>query len=129
MLIYNRIANIRDKDDYESLVEELIDVYGDIPLIVDNIMYVSLIKSLASSNGISEIRENNNNISLFFVDKDFYSFEELKEINETFKGEMSLDLSNKASFIIPSTRNKLLDTYELLDTINKIRSKKWKRKY
>lgn len=127
--IYNRIANIRDKDDYESLVEELIDVYGDIPLIVDNIMYVSLIKSLASSNGISEIRENNNNISLFFVDKDFYSFEELKEINETFKGEMSLDLSNKASFIIPSTRNKLLDTYELLDTINKIRSKKWKRKY
>ena len=127
--IYNRIANIRDMEDYEALVEELIDVYGDIPLIVDNIMYVSLIKSLASHNGITEIRETDNIINLFFVDKDFYSFEELKEINETYKGEMSLDLSNKASFIIPSTRNKLLDTYELLDTINKIRSKQWKRNY
>ena len=121
--IYNRIANIRDKEDYETLVEELIDVYGDIPLIVDNIMYVSLIKSLASQNGITEIRESNNSINLFFVDKNFYSFEELKEINETYKGDMSLDLSNKASFIIPSTKNNLLDTYELLDTINKIRSK------
>ena len=127
--IYNRIANIRDMEDYEALVEELIDVYGDIPLIVDNIMYVSLIKSLASHNGITEIRETDNIINLFFVDKDFYSFEELKEINETYRGEMSLDLSNKASFIIPSTRNKLLDTYELLDTINKIRSKQWKRNY
>lgn len=121
--IYNRIANIQDMGDYEALVEELIDVYGDIPLIVDNIMYVSLIKSLASQNGVTEIREVDNSINLFFVDKDFYSFEELKEINETYKGEMSLDLSNKASFKIPITRNKLLDTYELLDTINKIRSK------
>ena len=127
--IYNRIANIQDIGDYEALVEELIDVYGDIPLIVDNIMYVSLIKSLASANGIIEIREIDNNINLYFVDKDYYSFEELKEINETFKGDMSLDLSNKASFKIPVTRNKLLDTYELLDTINKIRSKKWKRNY
>ena len=127
--IYNRIANIRDMEDYEALVEELIDVYGDIPLIVDNIMYVSLIKSLASHNGITEIRETDNITNLFFVDKYFYSFEELKEINETYRGEMSLDLSNKASFIIPSTRNKLLDTYELLDTINKIRSKQWKRNY
>ena len=121
--IYNRIANISDKEDYESLVEELIDVYGDIPLIVDNIMYVSLIKSLASANGIKEIRETDKSVYLFFVDKDYFSFEELKEINENYKGELRLDLSNKASFILPSSKNKLLDTYELLDTINKIRSK------
>ena len=42
---------------------------------------------------------------------------------------MKLDLSNKPAFIIPVTKNKLLDTYELLDTINKIRSKQWKRNY
>lgn len=121
--IYNRIANIDDMKDYEALVEELIDVYGDIPVIVDNIMYVSLIKSLASTNGIGEIREIENNIFLFFTDRDHYSFEELKGINESYKGEMKLDLSNKPAFIIPVTKNKLLDTYELLDTINKIRSK------
>src|SRR5699024_9508343 len=76
--IYNRIANIEDKHDYEALVEELIDVYGDIPVIVDNIMYVSLIKSLASVNGITEIREDANNISLFFENREYFAFEELK---------------------------------------------------
>lgn len=127
--IYNRIANIDDKRDYEALVEELIDVYGDIPIIVDNIMYVSLIKALGSVNGITEIREVDNKICLFFSDRDFYSFEELKGINESYKGEMSLDLSSKPAFKIPVTKSKLLDTYELLDTINKIRSKWWKRNY
>ncbi|WP_311481950.1 transcription-repair coupling factor [uncultured Anaerococcus sp.] len=121
--IYNRIAKINDKKDYEDLVEELIDVYGDIPVIVDNIMYVSLIKSLASLNGVNEIREIDDNINLFFVDKDYYTFEELKSINQSYRGQMSLDLSHKPAFIIPATKNKLLDTYELLDTINKIRSK------
>lgn len=127
--IYNRIASIEDKKDYEALVEELIDVYGDIPVIVDNIMYVSLIKSLASSNGITEIRENDNGINLFFANRDYYTFEQLKGINEGFKGKMSLDLSTKPSFIIPSSKTKLLDTYELLNTINKIRSKLWQRNY
>ena len=36
---------------------------------------------------------------------------------------MSLDLSDKPAFIIPAIKTKLLDTYELLDTIKKIRSK------
>ena len=105
------------------MVEELIDVYGDIPIIVDNIMYVSLIKALGSANGITEIREVDNKICLFFSDRDFYSFEQLNGINESYKGEMSLDLSSKPAFKIPVTKSKLLDTYELLDTINKIRSK------
>lgn len=121
--IYNRIANIENKSDYEALVEELIDVYGDIPIMVDNIMYVSLIKSLATANGFIEIREIGNSIDLFYADKDYFTFEELKSINEAYKGEMSLDLSNKPAFKIPTTKSKLLDTYELLDTINKIRSK------
>lgn len=120
--IYNRIASISNIKDYEDLVEELIDVYGDIPIIVDNIMYVSLIKSLASKNGITEIRETNDQISLFFASRDYFSFEELKKINESYRGDMSLDLSGKSSFKIPSSRSKLLDTYEILEIINKVRS-------
>src|SRR5699024_5820642 len=55
--IYNRISKIKDLEDYDILVEDLIDRYGDIPLMVDNIMYISLIKSMASKLGIYEIRE------------------------------------------------------------------------
>lgn len=55
--IYNRIASIQNQNDYDELVADLIDVYGDIPLMVDNLMYISLIKSLADELLFSEIRE------------------------------------------------------------------------
>lgn len=120
--IYNRIASIQDEADYDELVGDLIDVYGDIPLMVDNLMYVSLIKSLADLLGFSEIREKKGNVNIYFKDKDKFSFEELAEINESFNGEMSLDLSTNPAFMIPVSKNKLLDTFELLKTIKTVRS-------
>ena len=41
--MYTRISRIETLEDYSFLVEDLIDRYGDIPLMVDNIMYVSLV--------------------------------------------------------------------------------------
>ncbi|MDD7464002.1 MAG: transcription-repair coupling factor [Anaerococcus sp.] len=119
--IYNRISKIKDLEDYDILVEDLIDRYGDIPLMVDNIMYISLIKSMASKLGIYEIREKKDIVYLYYEDRDKYSFEELSRINENFIGDLSLDLSNKPAFKINYGKNKLLDCYELLKTINEIK--------
>lgn len=121
--IYKRIALIQDDDDYNELVGDLIDVYGDLPVMVDNLMYISMIKALADELKFSEIREKKGNVNIYFKDKDKFSFEELAEINETFEGDMSLDLSNKPAFMIPVSKTKLMDTYELLKIIKKVRSK------
>lgn len=85
-------------------------------------MYVSLIKSLAEVIGFKEIREIKGNVNLVFADRDFFSLEELKQISERYKGEMKIDLSTNPSFKIPSTNKKLVDTYELLEIIEKMRS-------
>ena len=121
--IYNRIARIQNQEDYDELVADLIDVYGDIPIMVDNLMYISLIKSMADELLFSEIREKSGNVNIYFENKDAFSFEELAEINQSFERDMSLDLSTNPAFKIPVSRNKLLDTYELLKTIEKVRSK------
>lgn len=126
--IYKRIAKIENSHDYDILVEDLIDIYGDIPIMVDNIMYVSLIKSLAGETGFKEIREKNSSINLYFENRDLFSIEELKEISQNYKSEMKINLSINPSFILPASKTKLLDTYEFLNTIRKIRSKNEKIK-
>lgn len=126
--IYKRIAKIENSHDYDILVEDLIDIYGDIPIMVDNIMYVSLIKSLAGETGFKEIREKNSSINLYFENRDLFSIEELKEISQNYKSEMKINLSTNQSFILPASKTKLLDTYEFLNTIRKIRSKNEKIK-
>ncbi|WP_297281082.1 transcription-repair coupling factor [uncultured Anaerococcus sp.] len=126
--MYTRISNIESKEDYNQLVEDLIDVYGDIPVMVDNIMYVSLIKRLAEVIGFKEIREQKGYINIRFNDRNFFSIDELKEISESYKGEMKLDLSSNPAFRIPNTSTKLIDTYDLLEIIYRIRSKNEKNK-
>lgn len=126
--MYTRIASISDSDDYNILVEDLIDIYGDIPIMVDNIMYVSLIKSLAEKIGFKEIRELKGFVNLYFENREDFSLEELKEISTSFKGEMQMDLSNRPSFKIPISKTKLIDTYNLLEVIDNIRSNDEKNK-
>ncbi|MDU6064570.1 MAG: transcription-repair coupling factor, partial [Anaerococcus sp.] len=75
--IYTRISRIENLDDYSLLVEDLIDRYGDIPLMVDNLMYVSLVKSLADQLGFDEIREVKNEIKISYDDRNKFTFEQL----------------------------------------------------
>lgn len=126
--MYTRIARISDSDDYNILVEDLIDIYGDIPIMVDNIMYVSLIKSIAEKIGFKEIRELKGFVNLYFENREDFSLEELKEISASFKGDMQMDLSNRPSFKIPISKTKLIDTYNLLEVIDNIRSNYEKNK-
>lgn len=126
--MYTRIASISDSDDYNILVEDLIDIYGDIPIMVDNIMYVSLIKSLAEKIGFKEIRELKGFVNLYFENREDFSLEELKEISTSFKGEMQMNLSDRPSFKIPISKTKLIDTYNLLEVIDNIRSNDEKNK-
>ncbi|MDU5535598.1 MAG: TRCF domain-containing protein, partial [Anaerococcus sp.] len=126
--MYTRIANIENTEDYNILVEDLIDIYGDIPVMVDNIMYVSLIKSLAEKIGFKEIREKDGYINIKFANRDDFSIDELKDISQEYKGDMKLDLSANPSFRIPTTNTKLIDTYDLLEVISNVRSKNEKDK-
>lgn len=119
--MYNRIAAIDDIKDYDEIVEDLIDRYGDIPVSVDNVMYVSLIKSLASKNGFYEIVERTGTIYIKYKDRNKFTFEQLSSINEQFNSNLQMDLSTKPSFKIDSSPRKLVDCYNLLSIIDSIR--------
>ncbi|WP_311370235.1 transcription-repair coupling factor [Anaerococcus hydrogenalis] len=121
--MYKRISSIEDLEDYSLLVEDLIDRYGDIPVMVDNIMYVSLIKSMADKLGFDQIREVNGEIRISFNDRNKFSFEELSQINEDYKGELAFDLSENPAFKLPNKNTKLIDCYELLKVIKNIKEK------
>lgn len=122
--MYTRISRIETLEDYSFLVEDLIDRYGDIPLMVDNIMYVSLVKSLADKLGFDEIREVKNEIIISYDDRNKFTFEQLSQINENYHGELSFDLSQNPAFKLPNKNTKLLDCYELLKVIKNVKEKK-----
>ena len=63
--IYRRISDIRSKDDALDVVDELIDRFGEPPESIISLVDIALIRSTASTLGIYEIRQQNNNFLLF----------------------------------------------------------------
>lgn len=61
--LYKRISQIMDGSDYDDLVDEMTDRFGDLPKEVVNLMDVSLLKSRANKAYITSIVLNNAELS------------------------------------------------------------------
>ncbi|MDL2311142.1 transcription-repair coupling factor, partial [Peptostreptococcaceae bacterium OttesenSCG-928-C18] len=92
--MYKKIAAISVEEDYDEVVEELIDRFGDIPKMVQNIMDISLMKSYAAKVGFNRIYEKKEHINLVYSENKELNLEELEYMSENYTGEMNFDLAD-----------------------------------
>ncbi len=62
--IYKRIAGIESEKDYDDMLEELIDRFGDLPKTVMNLLAVARVKAEAHQAYVTEIRQNGREVSI-----------------------------------------------------------------
>lgn len=63
MDLYRRIARIREDRDATDMIDELVDRYGDVPVQVENLVNVALLRSAAASCGVTDIAQKGSNIN------------------------------------------------------------------
>ena len=81
---YRRIADIKTREDSLDVIDELLDRYGDLPKSVMGLVEIALIRNLASSMGIYEIKQNDNSLMLYI---DSIKREEVGLIIKKMKGQ------------------------------------------
>lgn len=64
MDIYKRIAGIENSEEYEDMQDELIDRFGDIPVQVENLLQVALLKAAAHRAYVTEVSGNKDRLKL-----------------------------------------------------------------
>ena len=64
--MYKRIAAIRNRDDEDEIIDELIDRFGDVPQPTINLIKISHIRYLAETLAIKEIKQDGNKVVLNF---------------------------------------------------------------
>lgn len=64
--IYKKISLVETQEDVDNLIDELIDIYGDVSKEVMNLITISYIKNLASKIRISTVRQINNKVHFIF---------------------------------------------------------------
>lgn len=68
--IYSRIAKISSEAEYNDMEDELTDRFGEYNTAVSNLLETALLKNIASSVGIGEIRQVGSGIVFYFKNAD-----------------------------------------------------------
>ncbi|SHD78402.1 transcription-repair coupling factor [Schnuerera ultunensis] len=115
--IYKKIAAIVDEEDYNELLDELIDRFGDIPKEVNNLMDISYIKNNASLYHIKNISQSENIITLEFSSIEFISPDLIHYLSKEYGRKINFDLSNTPSFNYRTGRDLISDLRGLIEKI------------
>ncbi|WP_200804884.1 transcription-repair coupling factor [Anaerosalibacter sp. Marseille-P3206] len=115
--IYKKIASIETVEDYDDLVEELIDRFGDIPVQVDNLMKISYIKYVSSRLGIISITQIKDGIKLELSSSNNITASLIHELSKEYGRRIYFDLSNKPSFRFRPGKDLLTGLKELVEKI------------
>ncbi len=77
MTLYKRIALIRDQYDVDDLADELLDRFGDMPMAVENLLSIALIRARAIDLGIKQITETQREIRMYQDELDIPMWKEM----------------------------------------------------
>ena len=121
--VYKKIAAIETSEDYDELIDELIDRFGDIPRQVENLMDISYIKNNGSKAAIDNIIQLDNQLVLEFSSIDKISPDLIHDLSKEYGRRINFNLSNSPSFKYRYKKDILSELKELIEKINSFQNK------
>ncbi|MFQ6840907.1 MAG: TRCF domain-containing protein, partial [Agathobaculum sp.] len=88
--LYRRIALIRTGEQKSDMLDELIDRFGEPPAEAVALLDIALLRSQASEQGISEIKQQDGRLLLTFAETDFARLSALCG-DDAFRGRLLLN--------------------------------------
>ena len=86
--IYKRIAGIENEEELMDIQEELLDRYGDLPQSVNNLLIISLIKSMCNSVYIQSLVQKDYDVKLVMYPKAKINVERIPELMKKYPNNL-----------------------------------------
>jgi len=115
MDVYRRIARVRNEEEADDLVDELMDRYGEPPRTVNNLISVALLRSAAAECGITDIAQKHGSL-LFTIPK--FDLRQVSKLcgSEKYRGRLLFSAGEKP-YLSLRIRNKNEDVLRLSQTL------------
>ncbi len=105
--LYKRIATISSQEALEDMQDELIDRFGDMPIAVENLLEIALLKAKAHDAYIAEITEKGSELHFVMYPKAKVDTERIDGFMKAYKGKMRMSVTKAPTFILQvKTMNK-----------------------
>lgn len=98
--IYKRIAGIENDEEYEEMLEELVDRFGDPPNSVLNLLAVARLKAMAHQADIVEIKQMGNAVKLTMHERARLNPQMIPNILKEFQGQLTFKIGSRPYFLL-----------------------------
>lgn len=115
--VYKKISSLETMEDFDELLDELIDRFGDLPGEVENLLEISYIRANASKIGISNLLQRDKDIKLEFSNTEMLTVELIQFLSQEYGKRLSFDLSSSPYFLFKA-KNTLPELKSLIEKIN-----------
>lgn len=103
---YKRIAAIENNEEYDDMLEELLDRFGEPPKAVQNLLAVASLKALAHRTWITEIKQMEDTVKITMHDKAKLDVNGIPGILQQWREELNFKMEQPAYFVFrPRRRN------------------------
>ncbi len=118
--IYKKISYIENSDEHSSIIDELIDRFGDIPKPVQNIIDISYIRAMLIDNDFESIIGREDYIEIAYADIDIFDFKKLQILSKEFNSKIKFDLIDNPKIYIENKKGYIFEIIRLLEIVTKI---------
>ncbi len=108
---YKKIAAIEKQEDLHDAYDELLDRFGEVPDVVNNLMEISLIRKIAAGKKFTEIRGSKTNLVLLFEPDDAPDLSALVVSEEFMKRQVDIKSGKKPKIIYKIAGNNSSSEY------------------
>lgn len=95
--MYRRIADIKNQEDADDVIDELIDRFGEPPACVMGLITVSLLRNSALQQGVYEIGRTGNNVKLYI---ESLQMEKISQLAKYMPGRITVSAAGKPHIAI-----------------------------
>lgn len=97
--VYKRIADISSEEEYDEMYSELLDRFGTLPKLVENLMDVASLKGLAHKAYITEINQRDKYIRISMYKKARVNPAKIPDLIKIYGGRLSFKAETEPFFI------------------------------
>lgn len=122
--IYKRIAGIRTEEEYDDMLEELMDRFGEPPRCVQNLLMIARLRALAHEAYVTELTQKGDEIKITMFEKARIDTTRIDGLLKAYKGRLKFKVDTVPYFLYlrPKTAKKDSETViqlvkELVDAV------------
>lgn len=116
--IYKRIAGIENQEEYEDMLEELLDRFGELPKSVQNLLSIANLKAMAHKVYMTEVKQLQDMVKLTMYEKAKINPQGIPAVIEMYRDELQFKADPSPHFIFRPKKKKTRDTVEIIEGVS-----------